>query len=329
MEKYSYVSLFSGCGGLDIGLEQAGMKASVCQEMDPYAVKTLRANGRYVVEGNILKLIHNDPSCSFLGSDRLFAVVGGPPCQSFSGIGKRRGMKDPRGRLYRAFIHVLKARNPRYFIYENVASLAWASMKKSLDKILADFRGAGYAVIHGVLNAADYGVPQTRERLIIIGSRDENPPALPVPTHAGKWLTFGDAVEGLKDTGERAKLSNRVMQYISQVPPGGYWKDLPTEKLRSLAKGKSKGGGCTGIGRRLSFFEPAPTATASGPQCNATLMVYPTENRTLTVLEYARIQGFPDSYRFIGSVNRKYRQIGNAVPIALGKALGRTLTFFR
>ena len=321
------ISLFSGCDGLGLGLEQEGFDRIIAQEKDKAATATLRKNNRPVVAGDILKLIKADRDCNFLvtKSERgnVFAVIGGIPCQPWSFAGKRLGLKDDRGLLYKALLHVVKTVRPRFFVLENVKG--FASAHGVLKKILRDFRRIGYTMVWGVMNAADFGTPQNRERLIIIGSRDGEEIFLPVPTHVGRHRTFEDAIEGLVDTGVGAKFTPKVLRFIRHVPEGGNWRSL-SSSLQKIALGGAnrKAGGCTGYYRRLSWDKPSPTLMTS-PTQRSTLLAHPTEDRPLSVAEYARIQGFPDSYRFEGSVADQYKQIGNAVPIELARAIGRVL----
>lgn len=320
------IGLFSGAGGLELGLEKAGLNIVVAQEYDRWAVATLQANRRCVVGGDILQLIKADKECSFLtryADGEIFALAGGPPCQSFSFAGKRLGFDDERGILYRAYLAVVRAVNPRFTVMENVEGLV--SKEGVLDQILRDFKRIGYTVTWGVLNAADFGAPQLRKRLIIISSRDNEKVSLPQPTHRDKHKTFGDAVEGLQDDGAGLEFSPKVKKLIQRVPEGKNWRSL-SPRLQKLALGNidTKKGGNTGVYRRLSFSKPSPTLMTS-PMQKTTLLAHPKKDRPLSVREYARVQGFPDSWCFEGPVAKQYKQIGNAVPIALGAAIGRML----
>ena len=319
------ISLFSGLGGLDIGMELAGLKVPVAQEWDPAAIKSLRSNGRYVVEGDICKLVQKDPECRFLldriPGRKVFAIFGGPPCQPFSYHGKGLGFEDERAKAYFAFVAVVKAVRPRFFVMETVSG--FMSTPGALEAILDPFQGT-YKTVHAVVNAADYGVPQIRKRLIIIGSRDGEGIAIPTPTFVGKHRTFGDAVYRLKDDGLGTKLPALIQNLIHHVPEGGNWKSLPPYLQEKALGNNGRAGGMTGVCRRLSWSRPAPTVVCSPIQHN-TLLAHPEEDRPLTIREYARIQGFPDSYKIEGSITDQYKQIGNAVPIALGEAIGNML----
>jgi len=342
---YPVVSLFSGAMGLDLGLNQAGLRVAVSQDIDKWCVETMRRNGHLAIEGDIRALVEADPSCQFLlaasGVQResVFAVVGGPPCQSFSTAGKRLGVEDERGQLYLEFFRVVSALRPRFFIMENVKGLASMPSnpldKKSkpvLQDILEAFEKIGYATVHGVLDAVHYGTPQFRERLVIIGSRDNEAVFLPRPTHfpmhqnpSLRWKTLGDALENLDDSGPHANFSPAVMKYLKLLPEGGNWKKLPSHLIQEAMGGAyASGGGKVGFYRRLSRSEPSPTLVTS-PIQKATMLCHPSELRPLSVREYARIQKFPDDWKFEGKVSDCYRQIGNAVPTPLGCALGQML----
>lgn len=341
---FPVISLFSGAMGLDLGLIDAGLNVAVSQDFDKWCVETIRRNGHVAVEGDIRKLIEDDPTCDFLlkpaelKKNAVFAVVGGPPCQSFSTAGKRKGVEDARGMLYNQFIHVIETIRPRFFVMENVKGLA--SMPSSPDKesaplieiILDRFKALGYHTVHGVLDAVHYGTPQFRERLIIIGSRDKEAIFLPSPTHfhvhqnpAMRWRTLFDAIGTMQDVGPFGKFTATVNEYLKLVPEGGNWKSLPPAQAKAAMGGAyESGGGKVGFYRRLSYSEPSPTLVTS-PNQKATLLCHPRETRPLSVSEYARIQQFPDHWKFEGKLSDCYRQIGNAVPVPLGRAIGQML----
>ncbi len=342
---FPVISLFSGAMGLDLGLIDAGLHVAVSQDYDKWCVETIRKNGHVAVEGDIRTLIDTDPSCNFLlkaakiKKESVFAVVGGPPCQSFSTAGKRKGVEDERGMLYNQFIHVIATIRPRFFVMENVKGLASMPSDPNdkhspplIDHILKKFRDLGYHTVNGVLDAVHYGTPQFRERLVIIGSRDNEPIFLPSPTHFHmhqkadmRWRTLFDAIGDLQDCGVHGKFTPAINSYLDMVPEGGNWRSLPPEKAKAAMGGAyESGGGKVGFYRRLSYSEPSPTLVTS-PNQKATLLCHPRETRPLSVREYARIQGFPDSWSFEGKATDCYRQIGNAVPIPLGRAIGQML----
>ena len=356
--EYPVISLFSGAMGLDIGLEKAGLDIRIAQDIDPCCVKTAEANGHQCIHGDIRELIQEDPDCKFLLKPaglypgEVFAVVGGPPCQPFSTAGKRLATNDPRGSLFMEFCHVIKVVRPRFFVMENVKGLLSSAIKhrplKDRDKeplteeekpgsafnvIKNTLMSLGYKIEYGVLDAVHYGVPQFRERLIIIGSRDHEDIFLPVPTHFPshqdpnyRWRTLRDAIQDLEDDpGEYIQFSEERLKYLRMVPPGGNWRDLP-EDVKPIAMGGAyhSGGGKIGFYRRLDYDQPSPTLVTS-PVQKATMFCHPTQDRPLSVKEYARIQQFPDDWQFEGKISDQYRLIGNAVPVGLGYAIGQTL----
>jgi DNA (cytosine-5)-methyltransferase 1 len=342
---YPVISLFSGAMGLDLGLNQAGLRVAVSQDIDRWCIETIRRNGHPAIEGDIRTMVAEDPSCKFLlrssgiRKKDVFAVVGGPPCQSFSTAGKRQGVEDARGQLYQEFINVVVALSPRFFIFENVKGLASMptdpldkDSKPVLQTILETFASIGYKTIHGVLDAVHYGTPQFRERLVIIGSRDCEDVFLPIPTHFHRhqnpllrWKTIGDVLTGLKDAGPHANFSPAVKRFLALVPEGGNWKSLPKDLTKEAMGGAyDSGGGKVGFYRRLNSAEPSPTLVTS-PIQKATMLCHPTELRPMSVIEYARLQQFPDDWKFEGRLTDCYRQIGNAVPVPLGRALGQML----
>lgn len=343
---YPVISLFSGAMGLDLGLMEAGLDVSVSTDFDKWCVETIQRNGHTAVSGDIRDLIKSDPSCNFLldpaklKKEEVFAVVGGPPCQSFSTAGKRKGVEDERGMLYTQFIHVVETIRPRFFVMENVKGLASMSSAvddesapKVLEVILSRFKELGYHVVHGILDAVHYGTPQFRERLVVIGSRDCEPIFLPSPTHFHmhqnanmRWRTLHDAIGDLgEESGPHASFTATTQNYLNMVPEGGNWKSLPQAVAEQAMGGAYKsGGGKVGFYRRLRFSEPSPTLVTS-PIQKATMLCHPRYSRPLSVKEYARIQGFPDTWKVEGKPIDCYRQIGNAVPVPLGKAIGEML----
>lgn len=343
---YPVVSLFSGAMGLDLGLEAAGLRTVVAQDVDAWCVETIRTNGHVAVAGDLRALLEQDPTAQFLlepagiVGQPVFAVVGGPPCQPFSTAGKRLGVTDHRGQLYEDFLGVVAALRPRFFVMENVKGLG--SMRSVpgddgsapvLDDILGIAQRMGYRTVHGVLDAVHYGTPQFRERLVIIGSRDGEEIFLPVPSHfphhqdsSLRWKTVGQALANMpQEPGACAKFSPNILKYLAMVPEGGNWKSLPADVQEEAMGGAyMSGGGKVGFFRRLNFQEPSPTLVTS-PVQKATLLAHPNALRPLSVKEYARLQGFPDDWRIEGKLTDCYRQIGNAVPVPLGKAIGQTL----
>jgi DNA (cytosine-5)-methyltransferase 1 len=336
------ISLFSGAMGLDLGLEAAGLSVKVGQDVEPDCVATMQANGLNVLGGDIREISTTDIlEAAKLKAGQPFLVCGGPPCQPFSTAGKRLGINDPRGSLFMDFIRVIREARPRFFVMENVKGLMSAPLVaesgerggKVLDVVLEQFDALGYRTVYGILDAVNYGVPQFRERFILVGSRDGEDIFLPLPTNfqthqdpGSRWRTLRQAIGDLEDVvSESAHFSEERLRFLRLVPEGGNWRSLPEELIEQAMGGAyGSSGGKVGFYRRLSFAEPSPTLVTS-PVQKATMMGHPTRLRPLSVAEYARIQQFPDDWHFAGNTASKYRQIGNAVPIGLGRALGQML----
>lgn len=337
------ISLFSGAMGLDIGLMQAGIQIEIGQDVDSSCIQTMCANGHNCIAGDIQKI----SSASILQQANMkpgdpFLICGGPPCQPFSTAGKRLGINDPRGSLFRDFLRMIDEIRPRFFVMENVKGLMSSLLKdehgnntetKVLDIIIEEFSKLNYRTVFGVLDAVNYGVPQFRERFVLIGSRDNENIFLPAPTHFHvhqnpnyRWVTLNQTIKDLENLpGECAAFSANRLKYLRMVPEGGNWRDLPAGIVEEAMGGAYRsGGGKVGFYRRLSYSQPSPTIVTS-PVQKATMMCHPTMDRPLSVAEYARIQQFPDDWRFIGTTSDKYRQIGNAVPVGLARAIGETL----
>ncbi len=354
---YPVISLFSGAMGLDLGVESAGLAVRVSQDFDPWCIKTMADNGRPHIPGDIREILAEDPKCkqllktAGLKKGEAFAVVGGPPCQAFSTAGKRQAINDPRGSLFMQFAHVVDETRPRFFLMENVKGLLSAAVvhrplserggKPSPEElpgsvfklVLSTLQALGYTLEWSVLDAVHYGVPQFRERLVIVGSRDGESLFLPKPTHFPnhqdpnyRWRSLRSAIGDLEqDPGPGGVFSDERLALLRKVPEGGNWRSLPDDLRRAGMGGAyESSGGKVGFFRRLAYDEPSPTLVTS-PVQKATMLCHPTKDRPLSVREYARLQQFPDSWRINGNPTHAYRQIGNAVPLGLGRALGQTL----
>jgi DNA (cytosine-5)-methyltransferase 1 len=356
------ISFFSGAMGLDIGLKSAGLNVKIGQDFDVACVETMQANGHKVMGGDIRSIAPQDVlSAVCLSVAEPFLVCGGPPCQSFSTAGKRLGINDPRGNLFMDFIRMIDYIRPRFFIMENVKGLMSAPLRNIskvnnkenqislfennsktdsdrssgsvFEVILGKFAQLGYKTVYGILDAVNYGVPQFRERFVLIGSRDYEDIFLPLPTHFQfhqdkeyQWQTLEKAIGDLEDNcGECAAFGAERTRLLEFVPEGGNWRDLPPDLVEQAMGGAYRsGGGKVGFYRRLSYSQPAPTLVAS-PIQKASMLCHPRLNRPLSVREYARIQQFPNNWIFAGNIMAKYRQIGNAVPIGLAKAIGQAI----
>lgn len=337
------ISLFSGAMGLDIGLMQAGIDIRIGQDFNVPCIQTMQANGHNGIAGDIQQITSEEIlQKAGMKVGEPFLICGGPPCQPFSTAGKRLGINDPRGSLFKEFVRMIDEIRPRFFVMENVKGIMSSPLKdangentnkKVLDVILEEFRRLNYKTVYGVVDAVNYGVPQFRERFVLIGSRDDEDIFLPAPTHfrihqnpVYRWVTLGDTIKDLENVeGECASFSDSRLKFLRMVPEGGNWKDLPGDVLQEAMGGAyTSGGGKVGFYRRLSYAQPSPTVVTS-PVQKATMMCHPTKDRPLSVAEYARIQQFPDDWIFMGTTVDKYRQIGNAVPVGLARAIGQML----
>jgi len=361
------ISLFAGAYGLDLGLEKAGIQTVSLVEIEPDATKTISLNRphlspcavpRDICEVSAKTLLEEGGQILGLDrplrADRVDLVTGGPPCQSFSTAGKRGSVGDPRGSLFMDFIRIVDEIQPRFFIMENVKGLLSAPIRHrpharrglgfpplepdempgaALEVILAEMKRIGYEVVYDLLNTADYGVPQVRERVIFIGYKGDDSVTLPLPNHSQKgtakqpkWLTLREGLKDLVDSQpEFVPYSESRLKYLRLLTAGQNWRYLPSELQQEAMGGAYKSeGGKVGFYRRLAWDKPSPTVTTS-PHQKATDMCHPDELRPLSVRECARIQTFPDDWVFYGSTASKYRQIGNAVPVLLGEAIGQYL----
>lgn len=353
------ISLFTGAMGMDLGLEQAGFEIRVAVECDRYAAATIRENhpSLPVIERKLQEVSTEEIlEVAGLRPGEPFIVVGGPSCQAFSTAGQRSSFGDVQGRgnLYQAFLRVVVEAQPRFYLMENVRGMVSAAIRhrplsqrgpgfppldpeeelgSAFERLLRDMHDAWYYTVFDVLNAADYGAPQTRHRLVFIGSRDGEDVKLPVPTHAIKptagllpWVTLHDALVDLDDPKPVYKeFGERWKGYLKKIPEGGNWRNLPPEDWEgALGQAHVSWGGRSGFFRRLSWNEPAPSLTTE-PASKATLQCHPDQLRSLSIAEYKRLQQFPDSWKVSGPVSQQYVQLGNALPVSVGRACGEAI----
>ncbi len=327
---YTVLELFAGAGGMALGLEKAGLKSVLLNEIDSHACKTLRKNRPEwnVVEGDVSKVDFTPYR------NTIDVLAGGFPCQAFSYAGKKLGFEDTRGTLFFEFARAVKEINPKVLLAENVRGLLNHDDGRTLETIKNIITDLGYTLFEPrVLKAIFYKVPQKRERLIIVAVRNDLANGIDYewPSSYNKILTLKDALKKgeLYDSdvpeSEGQKYPKRKAEILSMVPPGGYWRDLPEDIQKEyMLKSFYLGGGKTGMARRLSWDEPSLTLTCA-PAQKQTERCHPEETRPLTVREYARIQTFPDDWVFEGPMSAKYKQIGNAVPVNLSFAVGKSV----
>lgn len=330
IRKYNSIELFAGAGGLALGLHEAGFNQILMDEFDHDAAETLRRNFKNsnVIEDDV----HNVDFTPYKG--KIDFLSGGFPCQAFSYAGNQRGFEDARGTLFFELARAIKETQPKVFLGENVKGLISHDNGRTFKVISEVIDELGYYLVPPrVLKAVMYKVPQKRERIFLVGIRKDFADKVefhwPSPYH--RVLTLRDAFfEGELyncnvPESDGQKYPKRKAEILSKVPEGGDWRDLPENLQREYMKGSyNLPGGKTGMARRLSLDEPSLTLTCA-PAQKQTERCHPTETRPLTIREYARIQTFPDSWDFAGNLSSQYKQIGNAVPVNLAKAMGHSL----
>ena len=339
-EPLTSISLFSGAGGLDVGLEQAGFRTCVFVDMDPISCKTLRAN--FPDRSILCKRVEDLSTEEILDAAGLKVgevdlLAGGPPCQPFSKsrhwVLENRGLNDPRASTLWEFVRVLREAKPRAFIMENVHGLKYRIHKDALQALLKEIKAAGYTANAKVLCAADYGVPQIRYRLFVIGARDGLEVSFPPPTHAPQpdltglkpYVTAGEAIGDLNfdiaEVPEELKVKGKWGHLLPQIPPGDNYLFFTAKRghHNPIFKWRSR---YWSFLLKLSPDRPSWTIQAQpGPYVGP----FHWDNRRLTVLELKRLQTFPDEYIIKGNYREAHRQIGNAVPPLLAKILGENL----
>ena len=332
-----FIDLFAGAGGMSIGFEQAGFKLIAATDWDHWSCETLRANHNNIVvhEGDITTLDLKEFGRSLRTAD-IDLIIGGPPCQGFSQLGKRL-KDDPRNQLWRQYLNFVAHFRPKFFVMENVpqllASEEFVCIKTKAEKL-------GYVVREKVLHAVNYGVPQRRKRAFIIGSR-VGIPEFPEPTHVSdqkrdlitynlkSWAVVKDAIGDLPLTPDnknwhigRNPTSFSLARYKC-VPPGGNRFDLPRELMPECWKNKPTGS--TDVFGRLEWTKPALTIRTEFFKPEKGCYLHPKAHRPITIREAARLQTFPDDYILMGPSIQVAKQVGNAVPSRLARAVGLKL----
>lgn len=321
------IELFAGAGGLALGIERAGFEHVALIEIDKDAAETLKLNrpAWRVINSDVANISVLDLEKYFqLERGELDLLSGGAPCQSFSYAGKRLGFEDVRGTLFYHYAIFLQKLQPKTFLFENVRGLLSHDKGKTFQTMEEVFTECGYVIEKKILNAWNYGNAQKRERLITIGVRKDLADRLKInfPAPYDYKPVLRDVLENVPQS-LGAKYSEHKKKLFELVPAGGYWRDLPEELAKSYMKGCwNMAGGRTGILRRMSLDEPS-LAVLTSPTQKQTERCHPLEARPFTVRENARIQSFPDEWKFCGSMYSQYRQIGNAVPVNLAFAVAK------
>lgn len=319
------VSIFSGCGGLDLGFHLEGYKTIWANDFSEWAVASFKEYfGDVIHLGDITQIDpftdQSIPNCDL--------ILGGFPCQDFSVIWKQPGLNGKRGGLYRNFLDFVNAKKPKAFIAENVKGLLTANKRKAIETIIKDFEGIapGYIIKPHLYNFAEYGVPQFRERVLIVGIRVDTGFNFihPKPTHGPNgelpYVTAGQAIEGALDVkynNDRINCMDKTRRMLELIPEGGNFTDIPKDNPLYVK------GMISHVYRRINRNEPAKTIIAAGG--GGTWGYHYPEPRPLTNRERARLQSFPDDFKFIGSIAEVRRQIGNAVPPEGVRAVARRL----
>lgn len=315
--KPRLVSLFSGCGGMDLGFMQAGYDIVWANDIDQDACETYRHNIGEIIEGDVTGLPIPDLK-------DIDVLTSGFPCQPFSNAGSRKGVKDPRGKLYENTIEFIKNLKPKAVVFENVRGLLSTKVDNLnlIDVLEASLRNMGYHVKHRLLNFSHFGVPQNRIRVVVIGVLnpdylDNVFPEISVDKDLSLKATLAGLNKKHPNQDELMKLNPQALHYGAMIPPGGSWKSIPYEALperwKKIRDNMAKYH-YPNFFRRYANHEISGTITAAFKPENAGVW-HPLEKRIFSVREIARIQTFPDNFVFKGrTIRSKYQQIGNAVP---------------
>jgi DNA (cytosine-5)-methyltransferase 1 len=346
LPKVVALSFFSGAMGLDLGMKNGGIEALLACEFIKACRETIYTNNPNI---GLIGDINRYDSKTILSMAKIPAgrkvdiIFGGPPCQAFSTAGQRRAFNDERGNVFLRYLQIAKEIAPTYIVIENVRGLLSAPfpygnstepVKGGAFRIVLDrLTEMGYSVSFNLYNAANFGAPQVRERMVIIAKKGKKRVPYLVPTNSengafglAPWVTMGEAVEGIEGIVQHfVSFPEKRLKYFRMLSEGQYWKNLPLN-VQKEAMGRSfeLGGGKTGFYRRTTFSKPSPTLVTS-PTMPATDLCHPTEDRPLSVEEYKAIQGFPLNWKICGKIEDQYKQIGNAVPIRLGEAIAKTI----
>ncbi len=325
------VSLFSGCGGMDKGFEDAGYHRVWANDFDKDAQAVFKLNLGEIDDRDITKVpVEDIPDCDI--------ITAGFPCQPFSNAGNRRGVYDARGELYLECLRIIESKKPKVVLFENVKGLLSSkhqSGKKLIDVIKGDLEALGYNVNYKVVNASDYGVPQNRERMILVGLREDLNKTFEFPPiqEDKSRLTLRYILDVPPDIPNQTywPYSPQAQSMIEQIPEGGSWKSIPYEKLSprfQRIRDDMKRYHAPNFYRRFSRDEINGTITASAQPENCGI-THPTQNRRYTIREIARIQTFPDDFIFIDETLKDivamYKVIGNAVPCHLAEVIANAI----
>ncbi|WP_445738710.1 DNA cytosine methyltransferase [Mariniflexile sp.] len=317
LNKTKVLSLFSGSGGLDLGFLATGkFEIIFANDFNYSACETYAHNiGNHIICEDISKL-KNLPNADI--------IIGGPPCQGFSTANPARSFDDPRNQLFKEYARIINEVQPKMFLMENVSGMVTMEKGKVFKLIKKELTACGYTLYDSLLNAKDYGVPQSRRRMIIIGVRNDinKKFEFPKPTHNGdSYVSVGEIIidKPISKNNPNHKVSSITdlnLKRIKCIPEGGSMKDCP-EKLQNNSD-------LNRAMRRLHSKKESYTIVHN----NCDHYYHPTEHRRITIREMARLQGYPDDYLFLGSKSEQSRQVGNSVPVGLGKAIAKSIFNF-
>lgn len=336
------IDLFCGCGGLSYGFEKAGYNILLGIDNDSKALETFELNHKDAksICGDITTITYENDIKPFTGDKPIDVIIGGPPCQGMSLSGPRR-FEDPRNRLYLSYIRLVEEIKPKAFVIENVPGLVELFNGKIKDSIIEKFTDMGYNIQYRILCAADYGVPQSRRRVVFVGVRKgefiypepvndivtcemalSDLPALEndIGAEQSEYISApqNEYQELMRRNSDKvrnhiaANHSEKVKKIISLVPDGGNYKDLPEEYINSRNFHVAW--------TRFASQKPAPTIDTGHRH-----HFHYKFNRVPTVRECARLQSFPDDFIFLGNKTQQFRQVGNAVPPLLAQCIAKSL----
>jgi DNA (cytosine-5)-methyltransferase 1 len=341
------IDLFSGAGGMSLGAQWSGVRVTTAVECDVHAAATYKENHPEVqILNRNIENVRDLRTASALSTHEKLVIFGGPPCQGFSTSNQRtRSRENPLNWLFEHYLRVVTEASPDWVVFENVKGILETESGFFFQSVLNSLSAAGYAISHWILNAADFGVPQRRWRLFVVGSLHGKRVPKPSPTvrHA---VTVAEAIHDLpilrngaasdvrkyrsEPSSKYAKLlrgnlrecsnhlvtnnNDKVLKRYSHIPKGGNWEDIPRRLMKNYADPTQ----ChTGIYKRLKLSEPSIVIG----NFRKNMLIHPTQNRGLSVREAARLQSFPDNFKFVGSIGFQQQQVGNAVPPLMAKAV--------
>jgi DNA (cytosine-5)-methyltransferase 1 len=358
------IDLFAGAGGLSEGFRQAGFTVLAANDFDHYSAQTFRTVHPEItfIESPIQEILPDDLlSKAGIRKSELSCLVGGPPCQAFSVYNHQRGMHDERSGLFREYLRLVAGIQPHWVVMENVTGMTSIADGQAICEIEKGLKSLGYKSFeYRILRAENFGVPQERRRIIFIANRDGNPIFWPSGDKDGVFNPFTTITEAIGDlppleNGEGTEiqaynvpqkecsafqremrkgsqyvynhvapvLSTINLERMKHIPQGGSWRDIPIRLLPAGMK-KAKRSDHT---KRYGRLSPEGLSSTILTKCDIHwgCFIHPYQNRTITVREAARLQSFPDKYIFQGPRTEQYRQVGNAVPPFLAKAIGQTV----